>query len=370
MLFRLLENIHGEGYCLLKTKEHSEEAIDPQATTPLSTKLYVLRGMSRFWENVLKFSGPFVGHCFKWQIKQRARQIEVVLKKEGCVVIVACSGDLFDIPAAAVAAKNMGIKFIPYFFDDYIYQWTGWRRKLACKFEPLAMSVAAGSFVPNEYLSREYHNRYGIDCQIIRNPISDLKSSYTGNNRKKNKAQIVYTGAVYHAHYDAFINLVYVLEHEMVDAELTIFTAQSAKELENHGIAGRFVHINEHVDQLEAVRIQREADILFLPLAFESQIQEVIRSSAPGKIGEYLISGTPILVHAPSDSYVTWFFNKYGCGVVVDSLDPSLLADSLRNIYDKKFAVEKMTVIASRIGHQEFSRKLQQKRFLSYIDRC
>jgi hypothetical protein len=43
-----------------------------------------------------------------------------------------------------------------------------------------------------------------------------------------------------------------------------------------------------HIPQSRVAAILRQADVLFLPLAFRSPIQEVIRTSAPGKMGEYL----------------------------------------------------------------------------------
>jgi len=57
----------------------------------------------------------------------------------------------------------------------------------------------------------------------------------------------------------------------------------------------------------------------------------------PGKMGEYLASGRPILVHGPSDSFITSYFRQHECGLVVDENDPAQLAraiDSLLNDAD------------------------------------
>jgi glycosyltransferase involved in cell wall biosynthesis len=80
--------------------------------------------------------------------------------------------------------------------------------------------------------------------------------------------------------------------------------------------------------------IQRAANILFLPLAFNSPLSEHLRTSSPGKMGEFLASGRPILVHTPPDSFTTWYFRQYACGVVVDQNDPSALAKGLMTIVD------------------------------------
>ena len=79
--------------------------------------------------------------------------------------------------------------------------------------------------------------------------------------------------------------------------------------------------------------IQRNADILFLPLAFNSPYPEIIKTSSPGEIGEYLAGKKPILVHAPSDSFISWYFRKYNCGCVVDDDDSEKLAAAINPSY-------------------------------------
>jgi hypothetical protein len=98
--------------------------------------------------------------------------------------------------------------------------------------------------------------------------------------------------------------------------------------------------------------------MLFLPLAFRSEIQEVIRTSAPGKMGEYLAVGRPVLVHAPEESFVSWYFRSNRCGLVVSVDDSRLLAMELgrllglpdvraefgkqaRKVADRDFGLEK-----------------------------
>jgi glycosyltransferase involved in cell wall biosynthesis len=92
-----------------------------------------------------------------------------------------------------------------------------------------------------------------------------------------------------------------------------------------------------------------------LPLAFNSQIQEVIKTSAPGKLGEYLSVGRQILVHAPKDSFVSWFFRKHRCGVVVDRNDPQVLANEINKLmYDDQIKTS-LGEKSRYIAEEEFS---------------
>lgn len=190
--------------------------------------------------------------------------------------------------------------------------------------------------MPNEYLRNEYKMRYGVDSTIIRNPciiqeIDELEKSDSFFD--ENEINIVYTGAIYHAHYDAFRNLINALSLiEGSNLRLHIYTAQSESELIQAGITGSNVIYHPHIPQTEVPGTLRQAQILFLPLAFNSTIPEVIKTSAPGKIGEYLSVGRPILVHAPRDSFVSWYFSSNNCGIVVDDNNVTSLVEGIDKI--------------------------------------
>jgi glycosyltransferase involved in cell wall biosynthesis len=46
-------------------------------------------------------------------------------------------------------------------------------------------------------------------------------------------------------------------------------------------------------------------------------------------MGELLAAGRPILVHAPRDSFIAWYFTQHRCGLVVDKDDPAELAQGI-----------------------------------------
>jgi glycosyltransferase involved in cell wall biosynthesis len=144
------------------------------------------------------------------------------------------------------------------------------------------------------------------------------------------RIKILYTGAIYHANYDCFQNLVVAMDQLREHApELHIYTAQTVEQLAEQGIKGQRVFIHTHVPYHQVWKAQRNADILFLPLAFESPIPEVLRTSAPGKMGEYLASGRPVLAHVPADSFVAYYMKTNQCGAVADENEPSDLASHI-----------------------------------------
>ncbi|RXT23285.1 MULTISPECIES: glycosyltransferase [unclassified Bosea (in: a-proteobacteria)] len=275
----------------------------------------------------------------------RATEIASAVKEHPVQVVVGCSGNPFDLPAAAIAAKRLKLPFVAYLFDDPVYQWEkGVYRSLARFWEKRWAARAAKVIVPNEVLAEDVRARVpGASIAIVRNP-ADLAQiepgdMVAGEARHANPpptAQapwiVLYTGSVYSAQASAFRNLVAALERTGGRFHLHVYTAQSETQVRDNGLIGPFVHRFDHLPQEQALLRQREADILFLPLAFESPIPEVVRSSAPAKVAEYLASGRPVIVHAPRGSFVSSFFTAREAGLVVDQPDIDALAQALTRL--------------------------------------
>ena len=199
-------------------------------------------------------------------------------------------------------------------------------------------------------------HRYDVCTTVIYNSCDILSESFSEVPwpAKDGEISIIYTGAVYYAHYDAFRNLVKAIEVlHRPDIWIHIYTANNFEDLKDIGISGPVVY-HEHLERDRAIEIQRNADILFLPLAFNSQIPEVIKTSSPGKMGEYLSSRRPILVHAPVDSFLSWYFKKYDCGVVVDDDDIATLAKALKSIVESKDLRTRIVAKANARAESDF----------------
>ena len=69
--------------------------------------------------------------------------------------------------------------------------------------------------------------------------------------------------------------------------------------------------------------------MLYLPQAFDSSAPTMIRYNCPTKMMEYLVSGRPILVHSPPDSYLAWLARCAGFALVIDRPDVGELAAAI-----------------------------------------
>lgn len=334
VLGRLLSGFSADDYVLIRTMNLPTEAGDyaeqlPARTYRLPETFVSLPGPG--WRRHAATASSLLG-----TLRARARGIVAIVRSEGCHAIVACTGgDMLDVPAASIAARWTRTRFYPYFFDHWSQQSQlgTRRRKLAEHAERWIVRGAGAVIVPNEYLGRELERRYGARTMIVRNAceVGSARASNGLPERSPGEAAVVYTGAVYAANHDTFRNLITALTVADVEARVHIYTAQSPDELDAAGIAGP-IEVHEHLPVSEVPAVHRAADVLFLPLAFDSPYPSLIRTSNPGKMGEYLASGRPILVHAPPDSFVAGYFRRHGCGVVVDELDPHALARELERL--------------------------------------
>ncbi|MDA8442454.1 MAG: glycosyltransferase [Peptococcaceae bacterium] len=371
VLYRLLQKLNSAAYCLISSVKYD---------CCSSTESSCLPGNYIVFKPPYQLSRPTRWNLFKLRnainmtitIISRAKQLVALIRMERCEVLVACTGDFADLPAAYLATKWTKILLIPYVFDDYAYQWIGLERTAAKLLEPKIIKGAHTVIVPNENMRNEYLLRYGVDSEILRNPtilpnLSELDQEPKIFNT--GEVNIVYTGSIYHAHYDAFRNIIAAIrnvEHKTI--KLHLYTSQPKAKLVENGVIGEMVVYHGHIAGAEVPKVLRQADILFLPLAFKSAINEVIKTSAPGKTGEYLAMGKPILVHAPPDSFLSWFFEKNECGVVVNEDDSTAVQIALERIILDDTLKENLARRAREVAEQEFDVNIVAQQFIKLLN--
>jgi len=380
VLYHLLKTIPPENYCLVTQKNlylyhYLEQCLPrlPARYFHLSPDYQVIRQM------IKALSGFPLRPLLMLILKNRVRQIKKILTKEKVEIVVVCTGDLFDPPAAIIAGYELGIPVILYTFDFYTHQWTDpLTRSFAKEFEDCIHKKAVHIIVPNEGIASEYNRRYGICPVVIHNPfdLAEYERNASGQQGKVDPGngrsppgtmKIVYTGAVYDAHYSAFRNLLAAIPKTGIpDLTLHIYTPQSPKQIQSFGITGP-VEIHKPRPNSEMPAIQRDADILFLPLAFDSPYPDIIRTSAPGKTGEYLAAKKPVLVHAPDDSFIAWFFKKHHCGEVAGEDDPEKLAKSICRIMKDAEYRQELVTNAYRTAQDHFDAEQARRKFIALI---
>lgn len=310
-------------------------------------------------------------------ILTRADQIRTTLRRDPADIVIGCSGNPFDLTAAYLASRFIRLPFVAYLFDDPVYQWKeGDYRRLARLAERIWSRGAAAIIAPNEMLAGDVQGRLpNAKIHIVRNPVDPAVFAAAGGETVENKERspdagaplrLVYTGSVYSAQASAFRNLVAALDALDGKFTLGIHTAQSSSDLVTRELNSPYVSAHPHASHETALKLQQGADILFLPLAFDSPIPEVIRSSAPAKLGEYLAAGRPILVHAPAGSFITELIRNANAGVIVDTPDPQKLTAALLSIAGDQALRARISHNARQLA-REFRADTARTAFLSAL---
>jgi len=358
MLARLLGDLDPAEYCVISAREPvAGDAFSrslPGRHYQVPHEIFTNRG-HRYGLSFVRESVNFV-----LGVRARARRIAEIVESEKCKAIVACSGDLEDLPSAWLASRRARVPFYAYYFDYYSHQFVApEKRMLARLVEPRFIHRAAGIITTNEILTDDLRSRYGVDSTVLHLPCDldeyeRLVSGCAEDDAKNDEVSIVYTGAIYDAHFDAFRNLLRAIEIVKRKITVHIYAAQDPRELAANGIDGPVV-LHNHRPNSEMPCVQRRADILFLALAFNSPYPAIVRTAAPSKLAEYLASGRPILCHAPHDSFISWYFRKHECGVVVDEDDPARLAKGIELILNDAQLCQRLIANAYERARTDFN---------------
>ena len=395
ILYRLLQDIDPASYYLLSNKNYDALDQETLASHKLEAMYYSLtqepviytrsqhataQSGFKLW---LKSSSLYIfvkwGRALQRQAKQisklllqtrsRSQQIAQILEHDPAKVLIACTGDVSNIPAAFLACQKTNTKFIPYIFDDYVYQWTGLVRLIVRMIAIFVFKRSNGMIVTNEVMAAEYKRRYDVDSIVIHNlcPIPDIDVATSSPTLKTETFNIIYAGATY-AHADALKNLVEAIK-QLNDSRLAlhIYTMTAQDLLERQGISGSFVSIRPYIPQEMVFEVLSQADVLYLPLAFKSAIPEIINTASPGKMGEYMSFARPILVHAPAGSFISQYFRKNGCGVVVDEARIDLLADALSTLINNPALRIQISQQARKQAIKDFALETIRAQFINIV---
>ncbi|MDD5638960.1 MAG: glycosyltransferase [Candidatus Pacebacteria bacterium] len=215
---------------------------------------------------------------------------------------------------------------------------------LAKIFESKILKNAEKIIVTNEGTLNYYAQIYGEEIRkkivVIHNstfPESYLKL-HTGYC-PKSPYSIVFTGNIYWAQSKSIKNLIQAIkEINDLDIYFKIYCPNPKAYLNKIGITEN-KKVQILIAQPEKMpEIQTQADILFLPLSWHKKGRKIIDTATPGKLADYLISNRPILIHAPSSTFLVKYAKENNFAVIVDEENIEKLKIAIKKLLtDQKF---------------------------------
>lgn len=368
VLGRLFKDIDPKSYILISSKNNDK--YNEYSDDYLSGKYLFVKSL--FSSSIKNPYHGFKVLLLPIELILRATQIIKIVRNEKCNCIIACSGDLLNIPCAYYAGLITQRKVIPYYFDDFVFQWANPIAHYFAKIiEKLVFRKNLQVIVPNEFMKATIDQRQHLNSTIIRNPTNpDWDCNISRIINSTDITHIVFTGAIYKVNLAAFRTLIAAIdilrESKIL---LDLYTSQSADFLKSEKIIGQNINLFSYATSKEIIADQQQADILFMPFSFDSILPEVIRTSSPGKLADYLSSGVPILAFVPPNSFVAWFLKKNRCGYVVDKNDPLELAKGIQELINDDQLRKNIVQNAISVAANEFDYHKASRTFLEVISK-
>lgn len=261
----------------------------------------------------------------------------LILKRNKADIVFGVYPSAEFFIAAYRASKKLRLPFIAHMHDlweDNIDK-DKIKKSQALRWEPIILKNANIVFCMTDVQKQFYKEKYGIQASILPHTIKPSKiNQRISFNTEKIKAKekvVVYTGNVSNAmNLDSLQQFIKTTDFLPSNIKIKMFVSWNKEYLIKHKI----FHSRIIYDWLSMDKVQDEikkANLLFLPLSFKNAAMKEVKTVFATKTLDYLVSGTPILVFSPSNSFHSQSAKINGWGKVVEKDNPEILAEEIIN---------------------------------------
>lgn len=258
--------------------------------------------------------------------------------RSGSTLLLGISDHGPALIATYFVSKLTGKPYGLYFYDIYLgNNFHAVDDALAKYFEPKLFRDANIIILTNEGTDDFYRARYGktYPSAVVHNSVfaEGYEAQRTPYQPRK-PYSILFTGHVYWAQEQSVLNLIKAMaELDDLPIRLDLYMPGSNEAVIKAAKGKKNIRLMKPLPASEMPSIQTQAALLFLPLAWHTNSPEIIATATPGKFTDYLASGRPMLVHAPTYAYVSTYTKRHRLGLVLDRDDPKALAKILREYF-------------------------------------
>ena len=184
----------------------------------------------------------------------------------------------------------------------------------------------------------EYKNRYGCAGEVLLPCRSPGVTGSLPQGIRKNKAgpiTMAFAGSINGQGYAHALRHVADCLAEQ-DGKLLIYGPLTETAAANAGLQMPNVKICGMIDPARLVEtLQREADLLFVPMSFDQIDRTNMTIAFPSKLTDYTLTGLPLLIYGPEYcSAVRFARENHGLAEVVATTDPTEMKQTLRRLTD------------------------------------
>ena len=215
--------------------------------------------------------------------------------------------------------------------------------------------------VIGESMAREYTQRYGATCTIIRHGLAD-RITPQDHPSQEHEFSLGFSGGLYApCAWKALLEALALLGWELAGKPVKLVVLTGSLYLPNRSPA----HI-EYLGWRPPAEVQHRlsnCDLLYVPYPFALHQKPLAQLSFPTKLSTYVTLGRPIFVHAPVYSSLVEFYHQYPLGICCTSLDPENIAQQLLNFVETPGLYSAAAKTVAQVGETILS----QRTFINQI---
>ncbi len=247
-----------------------------------------------------------------------------------------------------------------------------WKQKINIEFQDLLDVVDLHLSICDE-MSSEYKRRYGHDFYSFHNTIDLEKwTPFTREDLglKEGTKVILFSGRIGRGIEQSLYDLaeaVDLVRSEGIDLRLHIQSPRSDPGVLDQIKTYRSVTVNPPVEYKMLPELYSQADILVIANDFTRDSIRFLKYSMPTKAPEYMISGTPILVYASTETALYKLFHDNMCGHCVAVQSIKKIADAIKLLLLDLNYREELSRNAVAYANKNFSSQDVRLRFQALL---
>jgi len=265
-------------------------------------------------------------------------------------------------------------KLIIHIMDDWpititercLFRKKYWNLTIESKFQKVLDSTYKLLTI-SEGMKEEYQIRYGKTSDVFHNPVDVehwLHGEKSPDINVKQSFKILYTGRIGKANSKSIsilIQAIDIIRNQLKrNIELYIYSTDS---LQLNKKLKEFIYIKKPISHSAMPELLHRFDLLFLPLDFDESSIRFARLSMPTKASEYMISGTPVLLFAPKETYLYQHALKNNWAKVVGEFSLNALTEAIILLNDNEKIRCGFAKNAKEFALSNYDTKSVRKRF-------
>lgn len=305
----------------------ADKAFQPPCPTQY---LFCQRILPRVYDALLRRIPAIIYRCIAASIQK------ALVKVNTNIVLAAFPFDDFLV-ASFVAARQLALPFYVHMHDLWIENKPAGTAAadFARQWEPTILKKATRVLCMTEAMQEHYETKYKIKTYLMPHTIAeqDLLNMPCGMRPPKlSNPSVLFVGSVSsHMNLDSLRVLAQASELLPNEYELIYCTSSDFRTLHRLGIQSNRLKA-KYVSRAEVSQLQATAHVLIAPLSHKNCSRDEVRTVFSTKLLEYLVSGRPIVVFAPEDSYHAKAARDGGWAYVVTEDSAEALAAAIQRV--------------------------------------